>query len=697
VTRRADTGHRAAPRALAGATGRSFMGSFGSQRAMRATLAALAMLGCLAAAPRCAHARDVRIPITIDYVTLTEALKYELYTAPGGRAPLWNGSDECQFLYALNPRFSRSAARVRLETDAALGLGVSVAGRCLSPIEWQGIIEAESAPYIAPGLKLKFSVLDINLYNAQHEKTLLAGRGFDLVKEYFIPRLETFSYDLNPAVARLGALAEDASAPVVADRIKRSLATVRAEPEVTPLNDGVHLTLVISVPDFPAPAVSPTPAEPTAADIESFDKLLDQWDAFLVFALKQLGETVGDREFRDELLQILVESRYRLVQALAHPPAASEPDPVRSLFLEIWQRLGASVRSAAGRGKLGARSLEFLSFISAGDALFALDQAAPALGMRISAADLRRLAHIMAPSAKGDPLEYNFNEDAELKRLFKPTEPLANPSALEGTPGESSGPSAAPAAAMSPRAEPSPASAPSPARTPPSPAPTSLLPLGFLQPADAAASETDSLGPRLEGVAARLWRALASQDNVESYRADMSRLLDLSAERESDQSQLDDRYRAMFRVLAESAAWQESCWRQFIRANGRIRWLESSTGDIGLMQVNKHVWRGFYSLERLRWDVLYNAGAGCEILMQMTEYVIARRLADPVPVMGNLARSAYAAYNGGPWAYNRWRAQKAEPGRTIDAAYWEKYRAVERGDAIDILACAEHRGRVATR
>ena len=39
----------------------------------------------------------------------------------------------------------------------------------------------------------------------------------------------------------------------------------------------------------------------------------------------------------------------------------------------------------------------------------------------------------------------------------------------------------------------------------------------------------------------------------------------------------------------------------------------TATGDLGVMQVNKHVWRGFYDIDRLKWDVLYNAGAGCEI------------------------------------------------------------------------------------
>jgi soluble lytic murein transglycosylase-like protein len=121
----------------------------------------------------------------------------------------------------------------------------------------------------------------------------------------------------------------------------------------------------------------------------------------------------------------------------------------------------------------------------------------------------------------------------------------------------------------------------------------------------------------------------------------------------------------------------------------RIRWLESSTGDIGLMQVNKHVWRGFYDLERLRWDVLYNAGAGCEILAQMMRFAAAASPKyDPVPIAGHLARSAYAAYNGGPGACNRWRRHEPPALKQIDDSLWDKYRAIENGAHVDILKCA---------
>ena len=117
-----------------------------------------------------------------------------------------------------------------------------------------------------------------------------------------------------------------------------------------------------------------------------------------MFAIKQVGAAVPDKQVRADLLNVLLDGRYRLAQAIDQPPAPGGPDPVRVLFLDQWRQLRDVVRKAAARGLLGDRALEFLSFLSAGDALMAFDQAAPALGARISAADLRRLARIMAPN-----------------------------------------------------------------------------------------------------------------------------------------------------------------------------------------------------------------------------------------------------------------------------------------------------------
>ena len=172
---------------------------------------------------------------------------------------------------------------------------------------------------------------------------------------------------------------------------------MRAEPELRAEDTGVRAIIDLTVPPF-APIPTPSaPAQLTPQELAAFEKKIDQWDSFLVFAIKQMGDTSKDPQLRDDLLALLLDSRYRLIDALAHPQSGG-PDPIRMLFLDEWQRLGQIIREAARRGTLGSQSLQFLSFMSAGDALFALDQAAPALGVRISADDLRRLAHMIGPT-----------------------------------------------------------------------------------------------------------------------------------------------------------------------------------------------------------------------------------------------------------------------------------------------------------
>jgi soluble lytic murein transglycosylase-like protein len=142
----------------------------------------------------------------------------------------------------------------------------------------------------------------------------------------------------------------------------------------------------------------------------------------------------------------------------------------------------------------------------------------------------------------------------------------------------------------------------------------------------------------------------------------------------------------MYRTLVKTVAWQESCWRQFVRDPKGITFLESVTGDIGLMQVNRRVWRGFYNLPRLQWDIAYNAGAGAEILARLMRRCSGSAGSSAASV---IARGSYSAYNGGPASCGRWLRPDSGPLATrIDAAFWMKYQAMERGEDVDVFACA---------
>jgi hypothetical protein len=679
-----------------------------------------------------ADGAPLRIPLHIEYAMLNAAMAHQLY-ASGGRADLWNGDNDCQYLYAENPRIKQGRGAVEIDSDGALSLGLPVAGKCLSPLAWSGMIAASSNPYVK-GFALKFRVSDIDLYDRDGKKSLIVGRGFDLIKSNFVPRLETFSYDLAPAIEQLRELARMAAEPAAQPRLSTVLSTLTIEPDVGIETDGVRLVMDIEAPTAPpAPA---TPAPLKATQTATLDATLYSWDAFLVFAIKQIGATVPDPKVRAQLFDVLMDSRQRLVMAMREPPEEGGPDPIRLLFLDEWTRLRRIITDAAERGMLGNRALEFLSFISAGDALFALDQAAPALGIRISSDDLRRLAHIMAPRVTTDPLMYGFDQDPQLQKMFGITPPLETSGPFDfpekripspsPTPMPASGtPAAAASGQSSPAVSPSQSPSLSPAPTPEPAGAISMLSAisAYVGPIAARAAEQypsraqanpangerrrddrdgaaknhgrgsddredRQLSVQIDELGHRLRRAVVNSKNADKYRADLARLLALSARFQLESDPPAAELRSTYPVLMKAVAWQESCWRQFVVRRSRITYLESSTGDIGLMQVNKYVWRGMYNLNRLKWDIVYNAGAGSEILLR-TMRGAARHDPAELAKPADLARSAYAAYNGGPGAYGRWR-ERHEPAlaRQIDKGFWLKYRAMSEGQTFDIVRCA---------
>lgn len=648
-------------------------------------------IACFMALAAAAQARQITVPLTIDYITLREGLKRQIYNGPSGRAILWKGDNSCQYLYAENPRFGRAGDAIKLETEGILGLGVPIGGRCVSPVAWHGIIEIDAQPYAAPNLAVMFRVTDINLYDEQHHKTLVVGRGFDLIKRYFIPRFETFRFDLRPAIDEFRSLAVEAAPPADSKRFAQALATIRNIPPVVATDDGVRMNLAITVPAMPVSRPAAVASGPLSkAELADWDQRLDQWDAFVVFAVKQLGSTIADKQVRRRLLTVLLEGRYRLVEAMNKPPAAGGPDPVRILFLDQWRQLRDIVRSAAHNGQLGDHALEFLSFITAGDALMALDEAAPALGMRISAADLRRLARIMAPRTTVDPLRFNYDTDPELQRIFGIVPPPETPDSV-GPLKSPAGATDAPAS--SPTVTPAALSEPAPRDGTSSAARLIKMALRLIGPAQALANaDAPPLSGRLRQLGHKLRRAVVNERNAAPYKRDLGELLDAAAASEIADEDPAPALQPTYRLLVRATAWQESCWRQFVVSHGRVRFLQSRTDDIGLMQVNKHVWRGFYSIPHLEWDIAYNAGAGSQILARLMKRAAARPGHDAQGAA--VARSTYAGYNGGPDDMDRWR-RKNETAyrRKIDEAFWQKYRALREGQSIDILRCVAQWGK----
>lgn len=357
-------------------------------------------------------------------------------------------------------------------------------------------------------------------------------------------------------------------------------------------------------------------------------------DAMLTFAIKHYAAATHREDMRQVLLDLLIDSRYRLNEALSEPPSRGS-DPVRRWFLDSWERLNPVIREI-GLEEADQEPWLWIGLLTATDALRALDRLGPTVGLEISIDGLRRLARMISKASATDPLRYDRSVDPELQQLWRKLS--------TGIPDQSSG------------------------------FRFSIFPIGM-----AWATEDTN----------RLDRWVPTAKELDEYLPVVAGLLRSTAKEVASGASLTNQIKKLFRNLVLSTAWQESCWRQYVVIDRRIEPLRSASGDVGIMQINEKIWRGFYDLHKLRWSIAYNSRAGSEILLDyLTRHALKQGEHKHRGGSDNLARASYSAYNGGPREIARYRKkQVSEPHRKIDASFWEKYRQVKAGKELQVAAC----------
>lgn len=658
------------------------------------TLGCAALLSVGLAAP--AEAREVRLPLGVESPVIREALMRDLFDDPQQRAVFWGEPGGCSFFYLQDPQVEGQVDRLRVTARGEARLGTEIGDGCLSPIAWSGVLEVLEQPRL-DGWQLRFEVVDSNLYDPQHEKTLLVGQLWDRIKESVQPRFAAVTVDLGGPFRELREFLPSVVAPDKADEARAALESLRPV-SARALPRGIVVEAAMEVAEAPSPPAPPA-AEPPLSDAEiaAFSARANRWDAFVTFVVKTLGAKTLSSAAHQALLETLLDARYQILGALEAP--SRREDPVRELFLKSWERL-RPVADDISRGLPGAEAARVLLFLAAGDALQALDRVGPSFGVEVSEDGLRRMARMIAPAA-ADPLDYGPAVDPALRHYLGFGSPITGAVPV-AEPGAATAPAAPPAAVPAdgapspppahppalPLSLPPPAAAePSPPTAPPSrpPEPLGRLLRRWLAPADAWA------GPVPDRAAAWKGWVVDQEPDVAIYLKRVRLLLSAVSAAVVGGGKHPAADGDLFRRLLPATAWQESCWRQFHVKAGRVTYLRSPRASVGMLQVNERVWRGFYEAEELRWNVAYNVQAGSEVLLHYLDLAREPRPdRRPPATPAELARAVYAAYNGGPDQMRRYldpRARGQALTRVIDQLFGAKFAASGDGVESGVASC----------
>jgi septal ring-binding cell division protein DamX len=571
-----------------------------------------------------------RVPVHLDAALLERLLVKQLFTGPDTSAELIDG-DDCNRARLTQPGLAVDGEALRMDARLEARLGLSILGSCQQAVSWQGGIGVQGLPAVGPdGRSVRFQPTRTWLTEPDGTVTS-SGPVWEVVDASLRTYFSRFTLDFSPQIESLAQMLPDFLPRRSAQQLRETVETLRlGSLEVTPT--GLDAEISFQVEDISPPARPEGPL--TDAELEQWESRWQMMDSLLVLAVKHYAAATEEPELQAALLDVLIDSRYQLRDALVATPTYAD-DPVRVWFLESWQRLGPLVQSIALE-QPGQEWLQLLSLVTATDALQVLDRMGPGVGLDISTDGLRRLARLINEEGGEELLRYTEGVDPELVELFRRH--------LETAP--------APASARRPG--------------------FSLFPRAW---AATPAERLNSWSPQRE--------------ELPDYLPLVGQLLESNATRTLSRHALDPEQQQVFRKLVLATAWQESCWRQYVVENSKLVPLRSGTGDVGLMQVNEKVWRGFYDIQKLRWDIDYNAGAGTQILLDyLVRYAIKQGEHRQPGGKSNLARASYSAYNGGPRQVARYRrSDVSKYQRKVDTAFWDKYRQVEAGRANQVAAC----------
>ena len=606
------------------------------------------VLLCLFTAPsRLSATTTIELPLTLRTALLQHSLARHLNPQIDEPTVLYQ-EGPYRYLHSDQPRLYISDGQPHFSTRILAHLGLKFLGIWPVALKWSGSIDMTLSPYVDEQWQLRYHIVDSIILDNAGAKPMISGLVWKLAKRFLHPRLEGFSLDLRPPQQEIVAFLRACASPAEMEQIDATLNSIAAGTLRIDVN-GIVVPLILTVPDSQLAAEMPLSSEAPldSAEIETFQKVLEPWDAFLVFVIKSAGTDFVDTKMREQLFELLISSRYQLLPILAGDVALETGDPLRALFVDAWQQLRLVIEEAEERGMVQEQPLRYMTFVNAGDALLALDAAVPRLGMQITSDGLRRLARTLQPASTADPLHFDWEVDPALRELFK----------------------------FEPEPAPEPVPEAAPAEEPP---PLSRRLLDFLLPMVYAEEAQSSRS---------LVRWVPRPEELEEYQQMIGRLLLSVADDELKRSDLDPRFAEIFQHLVPSTALIESCWRQFVSEGGQVTFLRSNAGSVGLMQINQNVWRGFYNLERLRWEVPYNIRAGSQILIHyLKQYGIS--VADKNGDLSYAPRSTYSVYNAGPRAARRFmKKDSTSREKRVDERFFEIYQGIEAGGTVNLSAC----------
>lgn len=336
------------------------------------------------------QAQAINLPLQLDYALLNKVVADNLYVGGDHTVDLWQDRQKCSSLKLANLKIDGKDRHIRLLNDVRVQLGAKLGDQCLPILQWQGVLETLQQPVLnADHTVLALPITQATAYDQQGRQVKI-DKLDDLLKGVVEPKLAGLSIDLNRVHKDMAHNFQAWLPKHEAAQLNSWLDTLRFNGAA--VNDqGIAVELGL---DAPAKG-RPQPSSPalTAAELQQWQPIWQQWEGLLDKAIKGLGNDAQSQALRASLNAMLQDSHKAFQEGLAAQNSGGE-DPVRSFFSQSWDTLTPQLKQLAGHVP-ELDGFNFLGAISAADALYALDNQASPLGISLSSDGLRKLVRLL--------------------------------------------------------------------------------------------------------------------------------------------------------------------------------------------------------------------------------------------------------------------------------------------------------------
>ena len=352
--------------------------------------------------PAGAASTSVSVPVYLDYPMLRQLLVTQLFNTSDGSREILNDPAGCSRIVLSNPRIGAQQENIEIVASYQAQLGVEVFGSCQNLVDRQGHIAYLGQPLIQAGAKaVKLEPRASWITNSEGDR-IVSGPLWDAAAVRLAEFFGDFEVNVTPYTNSLVAFLPE----IMPHRDTTQLQTTIDSIALSDLQVG-DLGLNFSI-DFDVETLAENPEAVAPLTQEELVQAELQWqmmDTLLMGAVKRYAAATELRSLRSALLDILIDSRYRLLDALTEPADRSS-DAVRNWFIESWHRLNPVVREIALQ-QTGQEQLLWMHTLTASDALYALNRLGSTIGLELTTEGLRRMARMVNAELADELLRYS--------------------------------------------------------------------------------------------------------------------------------------------------------------------------------------------------------------------------------------------------------------------------------------------------